>query len=99
MKSSAVVFVVSRWKRMRQCLNDITSHSTFDVGIVVLILLNTIVLALYHHGIDPKFRSILDWVNLVSVRPIQPVPVQIIAGLHRSGKSKGNQAFFKVREK
>lgn len=46
---------------------DITSHSTFDVIIVILILLNTIVLALYHHGIGPEFRHVLDYINLVSI--------------------------------
>ena len=44
----------------------ITSHSTFDAVIVVLILLNTVVLALYHHGINKDFRHVLDYVNLVS---------------------------------
>ena len=53
-------------KRIRQGMRDITSHSAFDVVIVMLILLNTIVLALYHHGIHPEFRHILDYVNLVS---------------------------------
>ena len=56
----------SCFKTIRQRMRDITAHPGFDAVIVVLILLNTIVLALYHHGIDAKFRHILDNVNLVS---------------------------------
>ena len=56
----------SCFKTIRQRMRDITSHPGFDAVIVVLILLNTIVLAVYHHGIDPQFRHILDNVNLVS---------------------------------
>ena len=47
-------------------MRDIVAHSGFDVVIVVLILLNTIVLAVYHYGIDAEFRHVLDNVNLVS---------------------------------
>ena len=53
-------------KTIRQRMRDIMAHPGFDAVIVVLILLNTIVLAVYHHGIDPKFRHVLDNVNLVS---------------------------------
>ena len=56
----------SCFKTIRQRMRDITAHPGFDAVIVVLILLNTIVLAVYHHGIDPQFRHILDNVNLVS---------------------------------
>lgn len=62
----AVLSEDSCLKRIRQRMRDITAHSGFDAVIVVLILLNTIVLALYHHGIDEEFRHILDNVNLVS---------------------------------
>ena len=62
----ALLRVGAFFKRVRKCMNDIISHSTFDVVIVVMILLNTIVLALYYHGIHPDFRHILDYVNLVS---------------------------------
>ncbi|XP_078349240.1 sodium channel protein 1 brain-like [Oculina patagonica] len=55
----------SFFKTMRQRMRDITAHSGFDAVIVVLILLNTIVLALYHHGIEAEFRHVLDIVNLV----------------------------------
>ena len=65
-KSTGVLRVISWWKWIRQSLKDLTSHSAFDVAIVTLILLNTIVLALYHHGIDPEFRQVLDNINLVS---------------------------------
>lgn len=58
----------SFFKTIRQRMRDITAHPGFDAVIVVLILLNTIVLALYHHGIDPEFRHVLDNVNLVSDR-------------------------------
>ncbi|XP_068729717.1 sodium channel protein 1 brain-like [Montipora capricornis] len=63
-KSNGVLRVISWWKWIRQSLKDLTSHSAFDVVIVTLILLNTIVLALYHHGIDPEFRQVLDNINL-----------------------------------
>ena len=56
----------SCFKTIRKRMRDITAHPGFDAVIVVLILLNTIVLAVYHHGIDPQFRHILDNVNLVS---------------------------------
>ena len=51
---------------IRQRMRVIMTHSGFDAVIVVLILLNTIVLAVYHHGIDAKFRHVLDNINLVS---------------------------------
>lgn len=65
-RCKVVVRTNSFWKNLRERMRDITTHSAFDVVIVVLILLNTIVLAMYHHGIDPKFRQVLDYVNLVS---------------------------------
>ena len=71
MQCKVVVRTNSFWKNLRDRMRDITTHSAFDAVIVVLILLNTIVLALYHHGIDPKFRQVLDYVNLVS-RPRIP---------------------------
>lgn len=71
MQCKFVVRTNSFWKNLRERMRDITTHSAFDAVIVVLILLNTIVLALYHHGIDPKFRQVLDYVNLVS-RPRIP---------------------------
>ena len=54
-------------------MRDITAHPAFDAVIVVLILLNTIVLSLYHHGIDAKFRHVLDYVNLVSKTAFQHI--------------------------
>lgn len=67
-KSNGVVRAIAWWKGIRQGLKDLTSHSTFDVVIVTLIMLNTIVLASYYHGINPEFRQVLDYVNLVSER-------------------------------
>ena len=67
--SSAILDVKSFWKRVRKCMRVITSHSTFDAVIVTLIVLNTIVLALYYHGIHPQFRNVLDNMNLVSASP------------------------------
>ncbi|XP_015747869.1 PREDICTED: sodium channel protein 60E-like [Acropora digitifera] len=64
-KSNGVLRAIAWWKGIRQGLKDLTSHSTFDVVIVTLILLNTIVLASYYHGINPEFRQVLDYVNLV----------------------------------
>lgn len=65
-------------QKVRQWMYDITSHSTFDVIIVILILLNTIVLALYHHGIGPEFRHVLDSINLVSVIMTHFCPLPLI---------------------
>lgn len=65
-KSNGVLRAIAWWKGIRQGLKDLTLHSTFDVVIVTLILLNTIVLASYYHGINPEFRQVLDYVNLVS---------------------------------
>ena len=67
--SNALLHVKSFWKKVQKCMRHITSHSTFDVVIITLIGLNTIVLALYHHGIHPQFRNVLDYVNLVSKSP------------------------------
>ena len=71
---NAFLDVKSFLKRVRKCMHDITSHSTFDAVTVTLIVLNTIVLALYYHGIHPQFRNVLDNVNLVSVSPASPYP-------------------------
>ena len=66
LKSNAVLHMVSCWKRTKKCMVVITSHPTFDTVIVVLILLNTVVLAMYYDGINPDFRHVLDYANLVS---------------------------------
>lgn len=52
--------------RFRQNIQDIVNHPAFDVIVIVLILLNTVVLATYHHGIDAQSECVLDSVNLVS---------------------------------
>lgn len=66
LQCNTLLHVKSYWGKTRQRMRDIISHSTFDVVIVLLILLNTIVLALYYHGIHLEYRHILDYVNLVS---------------------------------
>lgn len=65
-KSNGVIRAIAWWKGIRKGLKGLISHSTFDVVIVTMILLNTIILALYYHGINPDFRQVLDYVNLVS---------------------------------
>ena len=78
MQCKVVVRTNSFWKNLRERMRDITTHSAFDAVIVVLILLNTIVLALYHHGIDPKFRQVLDYVNLVSMTKNTGIQISMI---------------------
>ena len=58
----------SRVEFLQKRILQITAHSAFDVIIMVLILANTVILALYHYGIDPAFERVLDRINLVSSR-------------------------------
>ena len=42
------------------------AHPVFETIIMTFIILNTAVLALYHHGIDPDMSAYLDIANLVN---------------------------------
>ena len=64
--TKALSHMKSCWKMVRKCMHKITSHSTFDFVILLLIALNTIVLAMYYHGIPAQFRRVLDILNWVS---------------------------------
>jgi len=58
--------IKSCWKMVRKCMQQITSHRAFDLVILLLIVLNTVVLAMYYHGIPAQFRRVLDILNWVS---------------------------------
>ena len=64
--SKALPHMKSCWKMVRKCMQQITSHPAFDVVILLLIVLNTVVLAMYYHGIPAQFRRVLDILNWVS---------------------------------
>ncbi|CAH3198289.1 unnamed protein product, partial [Porites evermanni] len=58
---SRIPFLKSLRKRMR----TVAECAAFDAVIIGVIMLNTIVLALYHHGIEKKFEKVLDLCNMV----------------------------------
>ena len=62
----ALSHMKSCWKMVRKCMHQITSYSAFDSVILLLIVLNTVVLAMYYHGIPAQFRHVLDILNWVS---------------------------------
>ena len=64
--SKALPHMKSCWKMVRRCMHQITSHSAFDFVILLLIVLNTVVLAMYYHGIPAQLRRVLDILNWVS---------------------------------
>ena len=64
--SKALSHIKSCWKMVRKCMHQITSHPAFDLVILLLIVLNTVVLAMYYHGIPAQFRRVLDILNWVS---------------------------------
>ncbi|RMX45224.1 hypothetical protein pdam_00020953 [Pocillopora damicornis] len=53
------------FKPMRKRMRAAAECATFDVVIIGIILLNTIVLALYHYGIEKSFENVLDLCNMV----------------------------------
>lgn len=54
------------FKPLRKCMRAIAESALFDAVIVGIILMNTVVLALYHYGISKSFEKILDLSNMVS---------------------------------
>ena len=54
------------WSPLRQRMRNVTEYAAFDAVIIGVIMLNTIVLGLYHHGIEKSFENVLDMCNLVS---------------------------------
>ena len=52
-------------KPLRKRMRTVAECAVFDAVIIGVILLNTIVLALYHHGIEKKFEKVLDLCNMV----------------------------------
>ena len=55
-------------KPLRKRMRAVAECAVFDAVIIGVILLNTIVLALYHHGIEKKFEKVLDLCNMVCKR-------------------------------
>ena len=53
------------FKPMRKGMRSIAESAVFDAVIIGIILLNTIVLALYHYGIERTFEKTLDLCNMV----------------------------------
>lgn len=54
------------FKPLRKSMRAIAASALFDAVIVGIILMNTVVLALYHHGINKSFEKVLDLANMVS---------------------------------
>ena len=52
-------------KPLRKGMRAVAECAAFDAVIIGVILLNTIVLALYHHGIEKSFEKVLDLCNMV----------------------------------
>ena len=55
------------WPKFQRIVLKIIDHPSFELGVNAFILANTVVLAMYHHGIDEGFRQVLDILNLVSL--------------------------------
>ena len=55
-------------KPLRKGMRSVAECAAFDGVIIGVILLNTIVLALYHHGIEKSFERVLDLCNMVCNR-------------------------------
>lgn len=55
-------------KPLRKHMRAVAECAAFDAVIIGVILLNTIVLALYHHGIEKSFEKVLDLCNMVCKR-------------------------------
>ncbi|XP_031569259.1 sodium channel protein 60E-like, partial [Actinia tenebrosa] len=53
-----------KWPKFQRFLLKMIDHPSFELVVNAFILGNTVVLALYHHGIDEGFRQILDILNL-----------------------------------
>lgn len=53
------------FKPMRKHMRAAAECAAFDAVIIGIILLNTIVLALYHYGIEKSFENVLDLCNMV----------------------------------
>jgi hypothetical protein len=55
------------WPQFQRILLKMTDHPSFELAVNAFILANTVVLALYHHGIQKDFKQVLDILNLVGV--------------------------------
>ena len=59
-------FLKTFWKKIRLACCNTISHKWFESFIMGIILLNTVVLTIYHHGMDPQFSDWLEVLNQVS---------------------------------
>lgn len=55
------------WPKFQRLLLKIIDRPFFELGVNAFILANTVVLALYHHGIDEDFHQVLNILNLVGL--------------------------------
>ncbi|KXJ05965.1 Sodium channel protein 1 brain [Exaiptasia diaphana] len=53
------------WPRFQRILLSAVDHPLFELAVNGFILANTVVLALYHYGINDGFKYVLDILNLV----------------------------------
>lgn len=58
-------FWEKKLRRFQHLMCAAMAHPLFETIIMTFIILNTAVLALYHHGIDPVMAKYLDNTNLV----------------------------------
>lgn len=57
-----------RWPRyLKKHLRPVVTHKHFETTITICIILNTLVLALEHHGEDKNFEDILKFANAVII--------------------------------
>ena len=63
----------TRWRQFQHFMCSAMAHPIFETIIMTFIILNTAVLAVYHHGIDPVLSKYLDNMNLVSVSRTLPL--------------------------
>lgn len=56
---------LSRWKRIRKHISKLTMDPLFDMFITLCILVNTVFLSLEYHGMNHKFKMVLDIGNMV----------------------------------
>lgn len=61
-----ISFKVKYWKAFRERVNRIVSSSIFDIFIIFCILLNTLFMAIEHHGMDKDLQRAVNIVNMVS---------------------------------
>ena len=54
------------WKPLRKRVKRIVESEVFEIGIIVIILINTLFMSIQYHGMDEDLQLAVDIVNLVS---------------------------------